>query len=85
MATELMNQSENLEALKELISGGNFHHATYRNFGTLWEGLWIYKKSSSGFRGFEPATTFLKDDPNLDAAHELVKGTGIHVGSYGKG
>jgi hypothetical protein len=75
----------NLEKLNLLLATGRFHHATYRNVGTLWEGLWIYERSVKGFRGFDVATSFPKGDPNLDAAHELVKGKGVSVGSYGKG
>lgn len=74
-----------LDILRELLATGQFHHATYRNRGTLWEGLWIYRKSDTGFRGFDVATAFYKSDPNLDAAYELVRGTGISVGAYGQG
>lgn len=73
-----------LEQLKALLESGQFHHATYRNSGTLWEGLWIYVKCD-GFRGFGPAGSFLKDSPELDVAHELVRHTGISVGAYGRG
>ena len=73
-----------LEALKDLLENGNFHHATYRDFGTLWEGLVVYVKYD-GLRGFEPAGTFPKNDPDLDVAHELVRHTGISVGAYGQG
>lgn len=74
-----------LETLKQLRESGQFHHATYRNRGTVWEGLWIYIKASDGFRGYSPTGFFPLGDPELDAAHELVRGTGISVGSYGKG
>ncbi len=73
------------EELKLLIDAGKFHHATYRNIGTLWEGLWIYSKSPTGFRGFDLAGSFLKDSPDLNAAEELIRHTGISVGSYGQG
>ena len=73
-----------LDKLRELLASGQFHHATYRGFGTLWEGLWIYAKYE-GMRGFEPVGSFLKDDPELDAAHELVRHTGVSVGAYGQG
>lgn len=79
--------NENLEALKSLLRSGEFHHATYRNFGTLWEGLWFYRKDTDGFRGFSPAGCINKrtDADVLDEAHELVKGTGISIGAYGQG
>jgi hypothetical protein len=73
-----------LEQLKELKASGEFHHATYRNVGTLWEGLYIYVKYN-GLRGFAPAGCFSKDNPALDAAYDVVRGTGISVGSYGRG
>lgn len=65
-----------LETLKQLRESGQFHHATYRNRGI---------KASDGFRGYSPAGFFPVGDPELDAAHELVRGTGISVGSYEKG
>jgi hypothetical protein len=73
-----------LDELKTLMQSGQFHHATYRNFGTLWEGLYIYRKYD-GLRGFEPCGAFPKDDPELDAAHDLLRGTGVSVGAYGNG
>ncbi len=74
-----------LEMLRTLLSTGEFHHATYRCVGSLWEGLWIYRRSAVGFRGFEVAGCIRKGEPDLDAAYELVRGTGISVGSYGRG
>jgi hypothetical protein len=74
-----------LDELRELILSGQFHHATYRGMGTLWEGLWVYVKVEDSFRGFGPIGSFPKDDPELDAAYEAVRGTGISVGSYGRG
>jgi len=77
--------SDNLKALERMLADGSFHHATYRNKGTLWEGLWIYQKSETGFRGFESALAFLKNDPELAKAEELTRGTGVSVGAYGQG
>jgi len=74
-----------LDQLHGLLNTKQFHHATYRNFGTLWEGLWIYAKTEGGFRGYTPAGCFPKNDPDLEAAHELVRRTGISVGAYGQG
>ncbi len=77
---------ERLKQLKDLLDSGEFHHASYRSMGTLWEGLWIYRRSATGFRGYEVSgIAFMKADPDLDAAHDLVKNTGVSVGSYGKG
>jgi hypothetical protein len=74
-----------LEQLRSLLDSGEFHHATYRDIGKLWEGLNIYRKSATGFRGFEGIGIFPKDDPDLAAAHDLVWHTGVSVGSYGRG
>ncbi len=74
----------NIEKLKALLESGQFHHATYRNIGTLWEGLWIYQRFD-GLRGFEPVGMFPKGDTSLDQAHELVRHTGVSVGSFGRG
>ena len=75
---------ELLEQLKSLMDSGEFHHATYRDQGTLWEGLWIYKRYN-GLRGFEPAICFGKNDPNLHAAEDMVRGTGVSLWAYGCG
>lgn len=74
-----------LSTLKQMLANGSFHHATYRNKGTLWEGLWIYVRDPKGIRGFNVAGCFPKSDPELDAAFELTRGTGISVGAYGQG
>jgi len=74
-----------LDELKNLIDSGEFHHATYGNFSTLWEGLWIYRRSPTGFRGFDVFGSFLRDDPNLPAAEAMVNKTGYSVGAYGCG
>lgn len=74
-----------LDELQQLLDSQEFHHATYRNQGTLWEGLWIYRKSETGFRGYEPAGSFSKNSPDLDKAHNLCSGTGISLGCMGEG
>lgn len=74
-----------LDDLRTMLADGSFHHATYRCVGSLWEGLWIYRRSETGFRGYEPVGAFLKGSTDLDAAHKLCAGTGISVGSYGDG
>src|SRR5690349_4329613 len=48
-----------LDELKALKESGEFHHATYRNFGTLHEGLWIYRRTPGFLRGFDVAGAFL--------------------------
>lgn len=75
-----------VQELRDLLDSGEFHHATYRNKGTVWEGLWIYRKYD-GLRGFEPADMFAKNSPELDAAFSLLmsRGIGSCVGSYGNG
>lgn len=75
-----------IDDLKQMLSDGSFHHATYRNQGTLWEGLWIYSRSETGFRGFKVAGCFNKSNPALLAeAENLVRRTGISVGAFGRG
>lgn len=74
-----------LDELRELLQSGEFHHATYRNIGTLWEGLHIYKKDPNGFRGFTHVGAFGKNNPDLTTAMTLTSRTGISVGSYGNG
>lgn len=71
-----------IEELQGLLASGEFHHATYRDQGTLWEGLHFYKKDGAGFRGFTHAGIIPKGDPDLDTAHNLVRHTGVSVGSY---
>ena len=62
--------------LRQLLDSGKFHHATYRNFGNLWEGLWIYEKADE-LRGFLPVGTFAKEKngESVDGDnHELKEG-----------
>lgn len=73
-----------LDQLRDVLDGENFHHATYRNLGSLWEGLYIYVKSPIG-RGFKPWIVFGKNDPDLIQAEDMVRRTGISVGGYGEG
>jgi hypothetical protein len=77
--------SQNMQVLRKLFESGEFHHATYRNEGTLWEGLWFYRRKPDGFRGYEVAGCILKDDQSLDDAYRLIGGTGISRGSFGNG
>lgn len=76
-----------LERLKAMIADDTLHHATYRNRGTLWEGIWFYRKSNGhlSFQGYEVAGCVNKCDPDYEAAYEVLAGKGIHVGAYGGG
>ena len=77
-----------LAELRALLDSGEFHHATYRDFGTLWEGLHVYVKEDNGFNGFTgmgKGGCFYKDSPDLKAAEEMVRHTGISVGAFGRG
>jgi hypothetical protein len=74
---------EQIDILKISIENKQFHHATYRNKNTLWEGLWFYSKDEKGFRGYLVAGCINKNDPNLELAYELVKNTGISFGNFG--
>jgi hypothetical protein len=79
--------NNSLELLRQLLDAGDFHHATYRCVGSVWEGLWIYRKADTGFRGYEVAASIPKDDPNLDVAYALLheRNIGSSFGSYGNG
>ena len=74
-----------LETLKELQTSGKFHHATYRNEGTVWEGLYVYQYDATQPRGFSLAFAFNKQSnpEEMEEAMKLVKG--VSVGSYGNG
>ena len=75
-----------LNELKALRASGKFHHATYREHGTIWEGLYIYENADDGFRGFKLTASFSKNDPLLlDAAYAIVRNSGVSFGSYGNG
>lgn len=83
-----------IELLKTMLAEGTFHHATYRDHGKVWEGLYIYVKDADGFRGFKPAGAFNNyrpnggaDSPEMLEAEELLRQArrGVSVGSYGKG
>lgn len=75
-----------LTQLRVLLDSGRFHHATYRDHGKLWEGLHIYERDDNGFNGYKMAGfSFLKNDPELDLAYEMLRHTGVSVGSYGRG
>lgn len=74
-----------LQDLKDILDAGRFHHATYRNFGTVWEGLHIYVIDPKGMRGFSLAGSFNRRDPNLKAAEDMVAHTGVSIGAFGEG
>lgn len=86
---------EGLQLLLAMLADGSFHHATYRCQGSLWEGLWIYRKVVSGDAGtyvngrfgFEPAASIPKASPHLDAAYAALKaaGHGTSLGAWGEG
>ena len=76
-----------IDELKALQASGEFHHATYRNVGKCWEGLYIYKRDPNGCRGFSLAGSFnnyyRQRNPVCEEAMALVKG--LHVGSFENG
>jgi hypothetical protein len=80
----VMENCSQLEQLRELLASDQFHHATYRCIGTLWEGLYIYR-TSDNYPGFTVVLAFLKTDPKLSEAEKLVCHTGVSVGAYGQG
>jgi len=72
-----------IDQLKKILANGEFHHATYRDHGTLWEGLHIYVKEDNSFNGFTNAGFFPKE--NHQEAYDLVRYTGVSVDSRGRG
>lgn len=82
----MQSGQEKLSILRAMLSSGEFHHATYRCQGSLWEGLWIYPRDPNGFRGYgAPTLCFHAGTPELPEAEKLCQGTGISVGAYGVG
>lgn len=77
----------NLEQLQQLIANKQIHHCTYRNIGTLWEGLWIYTNDSKDLTGFDVGTAFFKNDTNLFYAEQMLRANGYFqsVGAQGDG
>ena len=77
-----------IEELKLLIDSGELHHATYRNLGNLWEGLYIYRKVHTPM-GFELAGGFNRrmEPEAMEAAEMLLRTIRVPVclGSYGNG
>jgi hypothetical protein len=75
-----------LEQLKQLKESGKFHHATYRELNTIWEGLYIYERDEDPkWIGYRLVGSFNKADGNADAAYDIVRETGVSVGSFGNG
>jgi hypothetical protein len=74
-----------LTDIQNILANGSFHHATYRNHGTLWEGLYVYVKDNDGMRGFRPELCFDRNHPDLIEAYDMLRHTGISVGAYGEG
>ena len=79
-----------VEELRGLQASGKFHHATYRNQGKVWDGLYVYvhaTEAEGGFRGFKLYGCFnnyYRDrNPECARAMDLVRG--VHVGSFGGG
>lgn len=70
-----------LSELVNLKQSGKFHHATYRDVGSLWEGLRVYETSDCAI-GYKPAGCFYKDSADLKAAQDYLRGTGVSFGSY---
>ena len=77
--------NDNLDILRRMKTDDTFHHATYRDIGSLWEGLYIYGNDVNGCRGFSLVCSFPKDSPDLAEAESLVRGSGVSVGAYGRG
>jgi hypothetical protein len=81
----LRHDIRTLADLSACLADGRFHHATYRDLNTIWEGLYVYLREDNGFNGFTVGGCFGKSNPDLDAAHELVRHTGVSLGARGEG
>ncbi len=87
-ARVLRNDEDNLVTLKMILQHGEFHHATYRDVGKLWEGWYIYCKAPPGEAarlGFKLEFSFGKNSHLSKEVEELIRNTGYSVGSYGEG
>ena len=78
-----------IDALKEMLAEGRFHHATHRHSGpTLWHGLYVYEKDDPNgerfFQRYKLAITFY-DGPEEQEAYALVRHTGVCAVSYTAG
>jgi hypothetical protein len=73
-------ENDSLKLLRWMLADGTFHHATYRDQGTIWEGLYVYQVDDSPM-GYTLALSFNKGAES-DAAHNLVRHTGVSLGSF---
>ncbi len=92
-----MSHSEKIEALKQMLAEGRFHHATNKHSGPAFgHGLYIYEKENNGFNGYRLAMSFYNgnsytgnynEQAKLEEqeAYELVRHTGICSGTYANG
>lgn len=71
-----------IEALKNFLASGEFHHATMRT--DMARGLHIYGKEDNKFNGFKPVGYFsrMADEKLCDEAYDVVKKYGVYEGSY---
>jgi hypothetical protein len=83
-----------LEELRQHLKDGTFHHATYRNVGKVWEGLYVYVRDAQALRGFTLAGSFNNyyraypnGNPECFEAEQLLRemNRGVSVGSFGNG
>ena len=71
-----------IDELKELMTSGNFHHATMRT--DFARGLHIYAKEDNKFNGFTPVGYFssVYEKELCEEAYQITRKTGIYEGSY---
>ncbi len=82
-----------VDELRALIASGKFHHATVKSGqGRCWDGLYVYEAGDGpGYcRGFKLTGSFAygwgdRESPDMTAAYDLVRGSGISFGAYGEG
>jgi hypothetical protein len=76
-----------IQELKDLVASDNFHHATYRELNTIWEGLYIYANDPDPkWVGYRLVGSFNKSEGAIaDEAYDIVRHTGVSLGSRGNG
>jgi len=73
--------------LQALLDSGEFHHATDKPNNGCWSGLFIYANAnnSMGFEHVGTFSTYKTVNPDYETAYNMIRHTGVSVGSRGRG
>lgn len=76
-----------ISELQNLLDRNEFHHATDKPNNGCWSGLFIYAKAdnSMGFEHVGTFGTYKVSNPDYEVAYNMVRSTGVSVGSRGRG